>query len=364
MKKKLITMSIAAALASTGALADVSLSGSAEMDFFYRTNTTPEGDGSVGQEIAIILNLDGSDKLDSGDTLKWRLAQKVATDYRYDSFGQREAWIGYAGNWGELRFGNQFSNLYLTLDWPYGAQGQSNLWADFGAQSVNYARAVSYFSPNFGGFSFQTQYDLGSGNSDAYAWEATGNYRTGGLSVDAGYTQAKNNGNASSEAFTYGGSSWGSSGDYTKDNKSSVAFGGVRYAFASGFDIGAGYKHNRWEGDVNDAIHAGNGETTVDQYAVRGGYTTGRHNFNLGYQRVSDSETDGVKTNDGMDVVNAQYNYTLSKNTVAFAQVRHHMLDDGSKPSVMHGSWQLDGFDSTSGKDSSTRFLVGTWTSF
>ncbi|WP_373976228.1 porin [Chitinibacter sp. SCUT-21] len=367
-KRILISAAVAAAV-STPVMAEVSISGSAEMDFFYRTNqVASNGENAFGQEVAIIVNIDGKDKLDSGDTLKWRLAQKVATDYRYDSFGQREAWIGYQGGWGELRFGNQFSNQYLTLDWPYGAQGQGNLWADFGAQSVNYARAISYFSPDFGGFSMQAQYDLGEGTGDAYAYEVTGTYNAdmgaaGKLRLDAGYSEARNNGAASSEAFVFGANGgWGKSGDFSKDNKASVINAGARY-FIGGFDVAAAYKRNEWKGDVNDKIHTGTGKTTVDQYLIRAGYTTGKHNMNLGYQRVADSKTDGVTANDGIDVINAQYNYALSKNTSAFIQARHHMFDNANKTSVMHGSWQLDGA-ANNGEDSATRILVGTWTAF
>lgn len=367
MFKRLLIGTLLSTAFAVPAMAEISISGSAEMDLFYRTNQKQEDGstgGAFGQEIAIVINVDGKDKLDSGDTLKWRLAQKVATDYRYDSFGQREAWIGYEGSWGEMRFGNQFSNQYLTLDWPYGAQGQGNIWADFGAHQVQYSKAISYFSPTFGGFNFQGQYDLGSGNSDAHAYELTANYTQGGLRLDAGFHEAKNNGAASSEAYVFGNSSgWGSGGNYAKDNKVRAYNLGAMYRFDNGFDVAAGAKRNEWSGNVDDAIHTGTGKTTVDQYLVRAGYTTGKHNMNLGYQRVSDSKTDGVTADDGMDVINAQYNYTLSKNTSGFVQARYHMLDNANKASVMHGAWQMDGA-AGSGKDNAMRVLVGTWTGF
>jgi predicted porin len=190
------------------------------------------------------------------------------------------------------------------------------------------------------------------------------------LRLDAGYSEARNNKYASSEALVFGGNAWGKSGSYSNDgsaesvadNKASVIHAGVRY-FNGPFDLAAAYKRNEWSGDVNDKIHAGLGKTTVDQYLVRAGYTAGKHNFNLGYQRVADSKTDGVTANDGIDVINAQYNYALSKNTSGFVQVRHHMFDNANKTSVMHGAWQLDGA-ANSGEDTATRILVGTWTAF
>lgn len=379
MFKRVLIGALVSTAFAMPAMAEVSISGSAEMDFFYRTNQANGSgattDGAFSQEIAIIVNVDGKDKLDSGDVLKWRLAQKVATDARYDSFGQREAWIGYQGTWGEARFGNQFSNQYLQLDWPYGAQGVGNLWADFGAQNVQYARAISYFSPSFGGFAFQAQYDLGTGTSAANAYEITANYANGGFRMDAGFSESKNSATMSSAAGVFGGSSWGSAGSYSNvadsdpatrtvgDNKARAYNIGAIYKFDNGIDLVAAAKRNEWTGDVAKVQAATANKTVVDQYLVRAGYTTGKHNMNLGFQRIEDSKVDGDSVNDGINVVNAQYNYSLSKNSTAFVQVRHHMFDNASNHSVMTESWQLDG-SIGSGKDTSTRILVGTWTGF
>ena len=361
MFKRVLISTAVSAMCAAPAFADVTISGSAEMDLMYKTNQNVNGDGKVAEEIAVVINVDGRDKLDSGDTLKWRLAQKVATPDRYDSFGQREAWIGYETKFGEVRFGNQFSNQYLDLD-GFASSGQGNLWADFGSQQVQYASAVSYFSPKFNGFSFAGQYDLGNGRNTARAMELTANYAGYGFNVAAGVSEAKNNQYASSDAKVFGGNEWGHTGGFSADNKTRTY--NLDAAYKTGaFDFKAGYKRNEWNGAVALAAPVGE-KTTVDQFLVAAGYTMGKNNFNLGYQRVQDSKTDGNTANDGMNVINAQYNYTLSKNTVAFAQVRHHMLDDAAQgASVMTNSWQLDG-SVGSNKDSSTRLLVGTWTAF
>ncbi|MBM5573724.1 porin [Deefgea sp. CFH1-16] len=366
MFKRVLIGALVSTAFAMPAMAEVSISGSAEMDFFYRTNQTTDGKGAFAEEIAIIVNIDGKDKLDSGDVLKWRLAQKVATPGRYDSFGQREAWIGYQGTWGEARFGNQFSNQYLQLDWPYGAQGVGNMWADFGAQNVQYANAISYFSPSFGGFAFQAQYDLGSGTTDANAYEITANYAIGGLRMDAGFSESKNSKTMSSAADTFGkgDGGWGTSGNFVSgvdSNKARAYNVGAIYKFESGFDLAAGAKRNEWSGKVAD-VQTSTGKTTVDQYLVRAGYTTGKHNMNLGFQHIADSKVDGVTKDDGINIVNAQYNYSLSKNSTAFVQVRHHMFDDAKKHSVAAAPWQIDG--GAIGQDSVTRILVGTWTGF
>ncbi|AZN36709.1 porin [Iodobacter ciconiae] len=364
MFKRVLIATAVSAMFAAPAFADVTISGSAEMDLMYKTNQNAKGDGKVAEEVAVVVNIDGTDKLDSGDTLKWRLAQKVETPGRYDSFGQREAWIGYATQFGEVRFGNQFSNQYRELD-GFASSGQGNLWADFGSQQVQYANAITYFSPKFSGFSFAGQYDLGNGRNSARAMELTANYMGYGFDIDAGIAEAQNNANASSKAKIFGGKTWGSSGDFTvgtgAENKLRTYNLDVKYKMGA-FDLAAGYKRNEWNGDVELAV-AGD-KTAVDQFLLAGGYTMGKNNFNLGYQRVQDSKTDGAKRDDGMNVINAQYNYKLSKNSVAFAQVRHHMLDTAGNASVMTRTAQLDGFALNSDKKDSTRLLVGTWTAF
>jgi predicted porin len=197
--------------------------------------------------------------------------------------------------------------------------------------------------------------------------ELTANYTGYGFNVAAGAAEAKNGASASSEAGTFGGNSkgWGHSGDFlvgtNAENK--LRTYNIDASYKTGaFDLAAGYKRNEWNGAVNLAV-AGQ-KTTVDQFLVAAGYTMGKNNFNLGYQRVQDSKTDGNKVDNGMNVLNAQYNYTLSKNTVAFAQVRHHMLDTAGQASVMKGASQLDDFAIGSDKKNATRLMVGTWTAF
>ncbi|HSC80354.1 MAG TPA: porin, partial [Chitinolyticbacter sp.] len=355
------------ALASLSAHAEVSIGGSAEMDLFYRTNNganlaDTDTEGKLLEEIAIVVNVDGKDRLDDGSTLSWRLAQKVATNYRFDSWGQREAWIGYDNTWGTVRFGNQFSTLYLTmLDWPYGAHGVSNLTGDFGAHEVAYPSAITYLSPKFSGFSFGAQYELGAGTGDANAYEVTAAYASDAFNIDAGYYQGKNSESMDSEAVSFGGSGWGSGGLYNADNKARQYFIGGRFRFGGGFEVGGAYTRHEWEGDVPNVHAAGSDKTSVDQYLLRGGYTTGKHNFTLAYQYIADSETDSDERDDGIQAVNFQYTYNLSKQTVGFVQLRHHMLDNAGQPSVMHASYQLDGVGH---EDNVTRFLVGTWTGF
>ncbi|GLS05618.1 hypothetical protein GCM10007860_27750 [Chitiniphilus shinanonensis] len=364
MIKRIVLAAAVSACFAAPAFAEVSIGGSAEMDLFYRTNNTADGDGKFLEEIAITVNIDGSDKLDSGNTLKWRLAQKVATDWRFDSWGAREAWIGYAGDWGELRFGNQFSNVYLTEDWPYGWKGQGGLFAEPPVQG--FASGITYASPNFSGFSFNLGYDLGAGGIDGAAFEVAGHYANGGLAIDAGYV--------STIDATSGGA--GGNHGYSLAYQDGTDIGhwmvGARYTFDNGFNVTGAFK--RQFADRSEATAAG-GWTSYDQdtYLIRGAYNFGKHGLALGYQMIADADTSGGDIDNGVQQIAFQWDYALSKNTGAFLQIRHNMLDGDkavNNPNAGPFWYNLDGLSTVAGdsgnfvEDNSTRILIGTWTGF
>ncbi len=407
IKKAVLGSAVLGSVAFSGSLnAEVSLSGSAEMDFFYRTNQALKEDGSTKgafvEEIAITLNLDGKHEVGGlyGD-VTWRLAQKVATDWRYDGFGNREAWIGYDNKkFGTLRFGNQFSNLYLMLDWPYGAQGAGNMWADYGAHEVQYGRGVSYFSPTWNGLRFAMQYDLGGYSNQAVVWDdastpddtsddtvvsggdANGNAYSNGLKsyagefnveyvnelikLDAAYYLGKNSGTLDTVADVFGSENkYAMGGQHaTKQNQAQVAFVGA-FVYLGDLTLNAGYKYNRWDGEVDSLGLSSQGDhAIINQFLVRAGYKMGQHDINLGYQMIADSKASisGVSStqNDAVDIINFQYNYLHTDKLSSFIQIRHHMLRGETSP-YMEG-WQIDGLNFA--EDNVTRILVGTYLSF
>ncbi|WP_373976227.1 porin [Chitinibacter sp. SCUT-21] len=346
-KRVLIAAAVAAAV-SAPAFADVSITGSAEMDLFYRTNNTADGDGKLLEEVAIVINFNGSEKLDSGNTLKWKVAQKIATDYRFDSFGKREAWIGYQGGWGELRFGNQFTNSYLTMDWPYGVKGTGNLWADFGAFENTWADSISYFSPNFGGFSFTAQYKLGAqatgvGSGDGY--DLTAGFGVAGFNFDLGYQY---NNDRLVGTWAAGANDSVSGSKDAPGANSQLIHAGVRGSFGD-FGFRAAYKNNAWE-------NAAGQEADFDQYLAGVSFS----GFTLSYQYKDRLKAAGVEYNNEIQQVAFQWDTQLGKNTWAGVQVRHQMIDNPSQTALP--GWALDGWN---GKDDNvTRALVYTWTAF
>ncbi|MBE9610125.1 porin [Chitinilyticum piscinae] len=354
-KRVLVAAAVAAAFAAP-AMAEVSISGSAEMDFFVRTNNTVDGDPKVMQEIAIVINVDGKDKLDNGSTLSWRLAQKVATPDRFDAWGIREAWIAYGGDWGTLKFGNQWSNTYLIQDWPYGSKGFSGTMGE--VPNVGFGQGISYASPAFGPFSFTAQYDFGDTVNNAgspYAYEVTGNLALGGWNIDAGWYQSVDS------TPVPAGRDWA---------------GGATSGRPNGLSGAKGTDYDNWivgaRGNIGDlglrlAVRGadvnveGGADASQIGYLIGGTYGFGKHAISLGYM-FQEAERDGADQNDNdFQTIGFQWDYGLSKNTGAFLQIRHNMVGKnwGSNAVV----WQnADG--KIASEDNATRILVGTWTGF
>lgn len=356
MSSKRILASCLLAAFAVPAMAEVAISGSAEMDFFYRTNNTADGDGKFLQEIAIVINVDGKDKLDNGNTLSWRLAQKVATPDRYDAWGIREAWIAYGGDWGALKFGNQWSTTYLLQDWPYGIKGFSGTVGE--VPNVGFGQGVSYASPSFGGFSMTAAYDFGdSYGNDVYAWELTGSLALGNFAFDAAY-YASEDGTPVPAGRSYAA---GSTPSTTRPNGLSESLG----ASYANWIVGG---HANWEdfslraavrGFQNDA--ANGPETDIIGYLLGGTYSMGRHALSLGYFYQEAETTGQVQTDNDLQTIGFQWDYALSKNTGAFLQIRHHLIGDDWRNNATVFQ-NLDG--AAANHDNATRILIGSWTGF
>jgi predicted porin len=371
MKKYLLAFSLLAV--STSLLAEVKLgesgvsaNGSVELDLFGRTNTTGK-DGkdttTSAMEIATTLNIDGKHDSDMG-YLIWRVATKIATDWRYDSLGFREAWAGVDGKYGKFIAGNQFSTMYLTMDWPYGAQGMGNLFGDLGAHEVQYSRAISYTTPNLAGFTLNGQYDIGGYGENqntgeinhSYAYEASLNYNNNGLRADLGYYMGKNNGTLDYTADAFNGARGAQASAVSAlENTASVYLAALKYNIGA-FDFNLAYKYNLWDGELNDGSFVD--KMNNSDALVRVGYSfLEKNKIDLGYQMITETKDEATSYYSAVNTVNFQYTRTISQNAVAFLQVRHHMFDS----TELDHMW-IDAHQGN--QDSATRFLIGYWVGF
>ena len=355
----------------------VNINGWAEGDLFLRTNNTGLNGNTATRtfmEVTTVVNIDGRHETDLGFVV-WRAASKLATDGRYDALGQREAWLGFeTSNFGTLKVGNQYSNLYLTMDVTYGNKGLFHLYSDMGAHSTNYTRSINYISPKLAGLTLSLQYNLPAVVSaiystdttatlpkdvSAYGYEALLKYNDYGVTVDLGY-QNNVNGQLTPLADSFGkGSAKTGSADYadSREGDSNVMLVGLGYTIAD-VSLYASYKKNTWGLEIGDIST----ELSNDQFMVLASYKfLEKNTVSLGYNSFSEitSDVDSAVVAAAAQAVHFQYDRQIAENVSVFAQLRHTMYD--VKDENYNTIIPVDGLDTTAKKDSADRVLLGVW---
>ncbi|HSC79455.1 MAG TPA: porin [Chitinolyticbacter sp.] len=311
MKKLTLTpIALALLLGSGLAQADVYIDGTFDggvnvNDMGNQTESNVDYNATIG--------IGGSDQLDSGGKVKWRLEQGISNQNLLSdggenadgtaSFGGREAWIGYESAAGMVRLGKMKSPLFEALDNRYGDTGAKFLLSEY-ALGQNYRpdAAIRYDSPSFGGFSFSGLYDVGSGDGDQYTYDLAARYAQGGFFVDGAYQNRKNA--DGSDDVTVG---------YANEFDSQNWYVATGYQFQNGFGVNGGYK--AMEYTPTDG-------TKVDQdmWFAQGSYTSGKHSAYLTYAQLGDKADEA---DSGAQALAARYNYSLSKQSTAYVEGRY-----------------------------------------
>ncbi|MFC4159708.1 porin [Chitinimonas lacunae] len=217
MRIQPLALAVSVAL-SVPALAGFNIGGSAELNFVSDRGRAEYGDDKWHQSLdrALVIQFDGDHKLDQGGKLQARVSQKIAEGNQTPNWGNREAWVGFSGDWGSLRGGRQFLNSYLTLDWPYGQGGfwelaERDLGSWDGAGKItslfqqndqqkdsrirvnsNVGTSINYLSPNWNGLSFGAQYAWDDNRfANGGVVDLSANYTMGALTFNGGYLHAK-----------------------------------------------------------------------------------------------------------------------------------------------------------------------------
>ncbi|QLG86816.1 porin [Chitinibacter bivalviorum] len=333
MFKRVLMAAAVAAAVSAPAFADVSITGSMEMNLMFIDQAGSSNVQTLDRGLQIDFN--GADKLDGGGKLIWKLSQKVTSGntnansknaLSQQAWGGREGWVGFTGDWGTFKAGRQFLNSYLTLDWPYGQGGNwqlaENNWyagAAAGKLTANFLTGASlnYQSPSFSGFSFGAQYSWdvvnaatgsrqdGNKFSENYIADLSASYNAGSLGLNAGYLFGK---------------------DVAATGDASQYYIGATYGFDFGLNLRAlytGYSQDYATG-------------TQDGYdwIVGGTYGFGKSFIKASY---NGSDADGFSGSRA--IASAEYGYSLSKNTVAYARYQWRNKEAGDLQYVMFGAW-------------------------
>ncbi|SMC29026.1 Outer membrane protein (porin) [Andreprevotia lacus DSM 23236] len=364
-KRVLVAAAVAGAFAAP-AFAEVKISGAAELDVIFRTHN---GDGEGGRnrfgfEDDLTINFDGEDKWDNGLKTIWRVSQKPgggAYGPGVKGWGSREAYIGIAGDSWSVKTGRIFTDQYLRHDWPYLTDGSGNLGEDFGivGDKVWWTNAVQ-FNGNFGPVNVVATFDAGdnaiaSGNN-GQGYEIGGGVDFGaGGHFDISFLGLKGQKTAASSKVDIVGGVPGivTTPAVVGDGTNTSFFTGIRYPFGP-VTVFFDYTRNHW------------GQNSADKTT---NVFHGKVNYAFNDKLSLHTGLTYVKDNDDAKATqfNVALHYGVSKNTEAYARVRHIQFskDNGAggyvKPTGM--SWQGLGVDTASQK-SGQEFLIGTWTGF
>jgi predicted porin len=354
-KRALIVAAVAAAC-SASAYAEVTISGSAELDVMYYSNQTTDGKGKFAIDTPVILSFDGADKWDNGASTIWRVSQKPGpggSDKATASaaFGTREAFIGVKGGLGTVKFGRIFQQTYLQKDWPYLTDGSGNAGEDRGVGSGAFFDNAVGYEGTFGAVNVFASADLGNGFTDkkngTQGYELGGGATFGAFHIDASYLAQKNGAAATDGKIDSAGKVVAGTAAVSASGYDSTFFLGARGAFGP-VTLTLDWAHDKWDRtDVKeDAIHGKVGYNFNDKLSLNAGWT-----------HIKDNGGGDNKA----DQFSSQLGYNVSKNTMAFVQYRYIKLGDAGKTPVGF-TWQNQGI--AANKDSMQRLVIGTWTGF
>ncbi|HYS66289.1 MAG TPA: porin [Paraburkholderia sp.] len=172
-----------------------------------------------GTQTGSRFGIRGSEDLGGGNRLNFVLENgfNLTNGQASDSTAifNRQAWLGFSGNWGEVRFGRQNSPLYVPLEGKFDATGVSTLASGFNSLatlSVRASNGIFYQTPTIAGLTAQVLVGLrdattnpGSGINN---YHVTLVYLNGPVDLDAGYQSVANASNSSTLRATFLGGSY------------------------------------------------------------------------------------------------------------------------------------------------------------
>ncbi|WP_283150341.1 porin [Silvimonas soli] len=355
MKIKYTTLAVALALGAGAAMADVTIDGNITGGVQYlKAGDTKSG----GVSYDAIIGVSGSDKLDAGGKLIWRVEQEIQSQPGDRSqggvanWGNRQAYIGLTGDYGTFRAGNMLTPTYDTLDALYANTGAEWLARDYGMGQSNYAKNVArYDTPNLYGFNASAAYlfeDQGVQGNKGYDVAAT--YKWEGLGVQGTY-QKRDNVQSSTTDVT--SQQVLPDGTNTKD-----WYAGANYKFGNGIGVKGGFKRAQADGT------ALGGEQRQDMWIAQGSYETGKHGVYLSYFNLRDGKLNGADQKDsGAQAIDARYNYSLSKQSLAFVDARYVKNQDNASFSAADDALYYGNTGADAG-ESSYRVMAGVKTYF
>ena len=314
MQKKLIAIAIAAALAPAAAMADTSnvvVYGKMHLSYDrFDNDAAANNTASFVANNSSRLGFKGSEDLGDGMKAVWQLEAGIAADGETTQGALnsvRDTFVGLSGNFGTVTAGRQaWHNLYAHDANMFSDQiGAPSVWIDRGGRTNN---SIKYATPNMSGFSGSVTYVTpnGVGNGGTYT-------NTGVEGVNDEYD--------ASYAFkaSYSNGPIFASLTHLKEGKSVTTAGKddmKSTSIAGGYDFGAGKVVGQFVSYSDDLNVSGKDK---DIWTIGGSYNvTGMSKVKAQYTKAKDSDTNGVKADDGAKMFTVGYDYSLSKRTTAY----------------------------------------------
>ena len=331
MKKSLIALAVLAASGAAMAQSSVTLFGVADAGVTYlngKDNWTGLTSGNnltsrvgfrgvedLGGGLKAGFWIEGGFNLDSGDGASGYAGAKAGDGFQF----KRRSTVGLQGNFGEVRMGRELTAAYNATGRydVFGSVGiaRSRLWEDGGvvdatgnptAVSTNQrvSNAVTYISPNFGGFKAAVNYGFG----EVAGSNTAGRYMGAGLMFDNGPL------------------SLGMGLERLSSGANAVATGDVdAWSFGGSYDLGVA------------KVLAGYRQSTVDFLAGenkrRGAYLAATAPVGPGTVRASYNRYENTlgNTKAKADQLSVGYVYGLSKRTSVYGTYAYLKNKDGAK---------------------------------
>lgn len=332
------------------------------------------------------VNFSGAGKLvDAGPFTNW--SWKIGNRGRNGnlsgtgSLGNREAWLGFDGDYGSVKFGRFLLKGWEVLDWPYGSPAwQAEALAETGANWASVTRAVRYNAPRIADaldIEFTHDVETTTGNGKASLNELFVRYSAGPVTFDGVYELIKDSpiSKGNSADGVYGGASNDSTNVLNEGaltglgNKQTMAFLGARWNMGAGFESVLAYKKNKWHSATAGGLGGlacGCGEAATPGTDVENGrvllglnYTTGKWQYNAAFQRVlpgKDNVAGDLK--DGAKIIGGRAIREVGKGAMVYVGIRHTKFDSDRTP-IDSKPWQVQSDAAWTAPKSNTRIGIG-----
>lgn len=208
MKKTLIALAAVAATGAAMAQSSVTIYGVVDVGFTSVNNngTGTDNTGLTSSNMTTNrLGFRGTEDLGGGLKANFQVETSLAADApAASSIGDRGAWVGLSGGFGEIRLGREYSTTFWSgfLFSPFGTGGVGNGYGFINRANAHAAtgqtnniwnnNSITYTSPRMAGFMVQGQYAFDeiatAGNDAGRSAGLRINYSGGPLAAEVGFS--------------------------------------------------------------------------------------------------------------------------------------------------------------------------------